>query len=210
MSEFDKKHFDEKAKVWDANPIHLERSKHIAEAIKNQIPLNKNIKAFEYGSGTGLLSFELQPYLGSIVMADSSDGMLEILHEKVASADFDNLSVLKLDLMKDHFSDDTYNLIYSQMTLHHIPDIPHILKVFNDMLDEGGYLCIADLDKEDGSFHGPDVTDVHRGFDRDELTQQAKEAGFSDISFITAFTMNREIDGEKKTFPIFLMTAKKN
>ncbi|HKK47431.1 MAG TPA: methyltransferase domain-containing protein [Balneolaceae bacterium] len=201
--------FDEKAQTWDENPVHVERSQAIAEAMRKHVPLSKEMTAFEYGCGTGLLSFELQPDLGKITMADSSDGMLNVLEEKIKKHHATNLHPVKLDLTKDQLPDATYNLVYTQMTLHHIPDIEAILKSFHKMLDSGGYLCIADLDKEDGSFHGKDVTDVHRGFDRTILSEMMRKVGFSDISFTTAYHMEKETNGSTNTFPIFLTVAKK-
>lgn len=202
--------FDEKAREWDEDPVHVERSRAIAKAIRNRLSLSDDMKAFEYGCGTGLLSFELQPDLGSITMADNSEGMLEVLNEKVEARKASNLHPVKLDLTEDDFRDQQYDLVFTQMTLHHIPDTEGILTSFHKILKPDGYLCIADLDKEDGSFHGKDVTDVHRGFDRDELTKMMKDIGFSDIAFTTAYHIEKEIeDGSTKSFPVFLAVAKK-
>jgi len=202
--------FDQKAQTWDENPVHVERSHAIAEAIKQQIPLTPEMTAFEYGCGTGLLSFELQPNLGTITMADSSDGMLEVLKEKIGNSHITNLHPKKLDLTVDNdLPDEEYDLVFTQMTLHHIPDTTAILTSFYNLLNSGGYLCIADLDKEDGSFHGKDVTNVHRGFDRTILSEIMLKAGFSDISFTTAYHMEKETNGSKNTFPIFLAVARK-
>jgi 2-polyprenyl-3-methyl-5-hydroxy-6-metoxy-1,4-benzoquinol methylase len=97
------------------------------------------------------------------------------------------------------------------MTLHHIPDTELILNQFYELLNPDGYLCVADLDKEDGSFHGHDVDDVHKGFDRKELAKLAEKQGFTNITFSTAYEMEKEVNenGETKTFPIFLMVAQK-
>jgi ubiquinone/menaquinone biosynthesis C-methylase UbiE len=199
--------FDEKAKEWDENPMHIERSVAIAEAMRKNVSLSKNMKAFEYGCGTGLLSFALQTDLGSITMADNSDGMLQVLHDKMKNSDAENLEPLKIDLTNDPLPDQKFDLIFTQMTLHHIHDIDSILNSFYNMLNENGILCIADLDKEDGSFHGKDVHDVHHGFDRDYLAEKMRKSGFHNIQFSTAYNMTREIDNITKTFPIFLSVA---
>ncbi|MGD8427882.1 MAG: class I SAM-dependent methyltransferase [Balneolaceae bacterium] len=201
--------FDEKAAEWDENPVHIERSRAIAKAIRDKISLSPKMKAFEYGCGTGLLSFELQPDVGSITMADSSDGMLDVLKEKIEGSDISNLTPVKLDLTEDEIPDERYDLVFTQMTLHHIPDTEVILKSFHSMLSPGGYLCIADLDKEDGSFHGKEVTNVHRGFDRKKLSKMMTQIGFSDISFATAYHMEKKTKGSVNTFPIFLAVAQK-
>lgn len=201
--------FDKEAQEWDENPVHIERSQAIAKAIRNHLPLSSEMSAFEYGCGTGLLSFELQPYLGSITMVDNSEGMLEVLNEKIVSSKAENLKAFKLDLTQNQLPDERYELVFTQMTLHHIPDTKAILTSFYNLLHPGGYLCIADLDKEDGSFHGKDVTNVHRGFDRDKLSKTMKQLGFSDISFTTAYQMEKETNGSTNTFPIFLAIAQK-
>jgi len=203
--------FDEKAKDWDT-PESQERAEHIAEAIRGHVPLSNKMTAFEYGCGTGQLSFELRDELGPILLADNSEGMLEVLRGKIKKASADNMRSVKLNLTTDPLPDKMFDLIYSMMTLHHIPDTRHILNQFYELLNSGGYLCIADLDKEDGSFHGHDVDDVHKGFEREELANLAEQVGFSDIHFTTAYEMEREVNekGETKIFPIFLMVAKKD
>lgn len=201
--------FDKKADTWDDDPVHLDRSKAIAEAIRKQVPLSQNMEALEYGSGTGLLSFELQPHIGNITMADNSEGMLEVLNEKIDRQQESNLRAAKLDLTEDELPDQQYDLVFTQMTLHHIKDTEAILSDFYNLLKPDGYLCVADLDKEDGSFHGKDVTDVHRGFDREKLSELMNQIGFTNISFTTAFHMDKETNGTTRTFPIFLAVAQK-
>lgn len=201
--------FDQKADTWDENPIHIERSKAIAKAIRSRVPLTQEMQAFEYGSGTGLLSFELQSDLGSTTMADNSEGMLEVLNKKIAESEASNFRAIKLDLTEDDLPDEQFDLVYTQMTLHHIKDTETILQNFYDLLTPGGYLCVADLDKEDGSFHGKEATDVHRGFDRQQLADLMRRAGFSNISFSTAYNMEKETNGITRTFPIFLAIAQK-
>jgi len=96
-------------------------------------------------------------------------------------------------------------VIYNQMVLHHVNDYEAIINSFYSLLNPGGYLAIADLYTEDGSFHGPDVK-VHLGFDPDKLTEFLKTAGFKKIKYETCFEVKRE-SGRK--FPVFLLVAKK-
>ncbi len=94
------------------------------------------------------------------------------------------------------------------MTLHHIPGHAAILQRFRDVLRTPGYLCIADLDPEDGSFHGEGF-DGHLGFDRAELSDKARAAGFTSVRFVTACEMKKEAAGTMRMFPIFLMVAQR-
>lgn len=201
--------FDERAKDWDSDPAKVERARVVGEAIRARVPLQPDMTALEYGCGTGLLSFALQPDFDSITLADTSQGMLDVLAEKIKAAGVANMHPVRLDLSSDPPPDSRYGIIYSLMTLHHVPDTEKVLGRFFTLLDAGGYLCIADLEKEDGSFHGADVTDVHKGFDRSALQNQLEAAGFRDITFSSVSAVRRQVDGVEKAFPLFLMIARK-
>jgi ubiquinone/menaquinone biosynthesis C-methylase UbiE len=92
------------------------------------------------------------------------------------------------------------------MVLHHVTDYKSMLKTFYKMLNSGGYLAIADLYPEDGSFHGFEVTDVHHGFDTKELEELLVSFGFSNIAHRTCFEVVRA-SGTK--YPVFLLVAQK-
>lgn len=201
--------FDQKAAQWDAKPVRVERAQAVAAGLTAAVPLTPHMTALEYGCGTGLLSFALQPYLGHITLADSSTGMLGVLRDKIAAADIQNMTPVQLDLLIDPVPGERFQLIYTLMTLHHITDTDRILRAFYDLLDTAGYLCVADLDQEDGTFH-EDEFYGHLGFDREELAAQAKQIGFQSVHFTTVFHMIKEVNGVSKDFPIFLMVAQKS
>ena len=201
--------FNERAKGWDSDPMKLERAHVVAEAIRTALPLTSGMTALEYGCGTGLLSFALQADLGQITLADTSQGMLDVLNEKISAAGVANMHPMLLDLTNNPLPAERYHLAYSLMTLHHIHDTQDILIKFHVLLKPAGYLCIADLDKEDGSFHTDGTNDVHKGFERPTLRKQVEAAGFGEIHFLTAYEIKKIIGNTEKTFPVFLMTARK-
>jgi ubiquinone/menaquinone biosynthesis C-methylase UbiE len=201
-------HFDNKAREWDGNPVFQERANRIAAAIRAEVAPHRGMSALDYGCGTGLLSFPLRDELGLIMLKDSSAGMLEVLREKIAAQGVANMTVRQADLTADPLPDERYDLIYSSMTLHHIPDTAKILAVFHSLLNPGGYLCIADLDREDGSFHGP-VFDVHPGFERAALAALAEGAGFERVRFGTVFEIAKPGENGERAYPVFLMTAER-
>lgn len=201
--------FDEKAKTWDEDPMKAARAEAVAREIRAQVALERQMTALEYGCGTGLLSFALREQFKHITLADSSRGMLAALDEKIRSAAIDNMSALKLDLASDPLPSQRFDLIDSLMTLHHIDDTDALLRALHALLKSPGTLCLADLDSEDGSFHGADFCG-HKGFDREALQRQATEAGFRNIRFTTVFTIRKTVaTGTEKDFPVFLMVAEK-
>ena len=139
-TKLDAAHFDSKARQWDDNPVFRERGLMIGEAIRKAVPLQRSMSALDYGCGTGLLSFPLKNELGSILMADSSGGMLEVVNEKIAALGVSNMSTMKIDFHSDPHPAQRFDLIVTSMTLHHVPDTDHILQVFHDLLNPGG--CI--------------------------------------------------------------------
>lgn len=200
--------FDEKAVTWDSNPIHTARAQAMADGIKANIPLATYMQVFEYGCGTGLLGLALQPHVAHITLADSSSGMLAVVNKKITASDLRNVTLMKLDLATDPLPPAHYHLACTQMALHHIPDTDKILRYFYTLLAQPGYLCVADLDKEDGSFHGPGFLG-HNGFDREELRAKAEAAGFWKVSFMTIFHMRKEEPQNSRSYPLFLMIAEK-
>jgi len=204
----DSAHFDSKARQWDENPVFQARADKIAAAIQAAVPLTTTMRALDYGSGTGMLSFPLQDQLGHITLKDTSAGMLQVVEEKIAAWGIANMSTRVMDLTAVPLPEERYDLIYSSMTLHHVPNTGAILGAFHALLNPGGWLCIADLDLEDGSFHGSHV-DVHPGFQRDSLALQTAQAGFSEVDFSTVFEIVKETESGARAYPVFLMVARR-
>jgi len=201
-------HFDENARRWDENPVFQERGRKIAAGIRAEVALHEGMHALDYGCGTGLLSFPMKDQLGQITLADTSTGMLGVLQEKIAGHGVTHMTPLRLDLLSDPLPPQRFDLIYTAMTLHHIPDTDRILGIFHELLAPGGHLCIADLDQEDGSFHGHHI-DVHHGFDRDELAGKARRDGFQAIRFQTVFEIVKDLPEGRRAYPVFLMVAQR-
>jgi tRNA (cmo5U34)-methyltransferase len=198
--------FDEKAAGWDMNPVHLERSKVIADLLIAATPKGKQMRALDFGAGSGILSLLLRDHLQEITLLDGSAGMINVIKEKLAAGGITNLIPVHINLEKESFTGE-YDLIFSQMVFHHVEDIDGVLKKFYSFLNPDGFLAIADLYPEDGSFHGVGFTG-HLGFDPSELSSKLSAHGFRDISYRECFVMKKVLDnGENRLYPIFLMFA---
>jgi len=198
--------FDDRAQTWDADPVKQERAEAVATALRQRVPLARDWCALEYGCGTGLLSFVLHADLGRITLADSSPGMLAVLRGKIAAAGLTHLHPLALDLLTAPLPAECHDLIFTLMTLHHVADVGRLLRIFHDLLRPGGWLAIADLDQEDGSFHGSGFTG-HNGFDREALRAQLAAVGFDGVDFSTCYVMKKATDQGPREYPLFLAVA---
>jgi tRNA (cmo5U34)-methyltransferase len=200
--------FDLKAREWDKNQMHVERAAAIAKSMEEIIPLNKHMKALEFGAGTGLLSFLLADRLAEITLVDNSTEMINMIKGKISGKQEQHMRPVLINLEKEDYLEN-FDIIYSQMVLHHVDDVPGILKKFFRMINPGGYLAIADLYSEDGSFHGDGFTG-HKGFEVEYLARELAEDGFRNIRRQTCFTIQKVTEqGTMKDFPVFLLVAGK-
>jgi tRNA (cmo5U34)-methyltransferase len=201
--------FDEKAREWDKNRMHIDRTIAIAAELEKMVVLNPSMKALEFGAGTGLLSFYLKDKFSAITLMDSSQEMLKMAEQKMDEADRSKLKTLFFDLEKEEYNGDTFDILYSQMVLHHIRDTEAIFSKFYGLLTPGGILAIADLYPEDGSFHDGDAN-VHRGFEPEQLKDLLVKKGFGDVKTVSCFIIRKPItEKTAKEYPVFLLTAQK-
>ncbi len=201
--------FDNYAKTWDTER-RINRAKIIANEISNSIATNKNYSAMEFGCGTGLVSFNLHDKFKSIALVDSSKGMIDILNSKIDTYNLNNMFTYNLDISEENSLDMKFDIVYNSMVLHHIDDTEAIIKNFYKLINKDGYLCIVDLDEEDGSFHKefPDFHG-HNGFNQHDLKNILINAGFKDVESHTFFNDKKVIEDQKIDYSLFLMKARK-
>lgn len=198
--------FNKDAATWDENPARVQLANEVSNAIINNVNLQKDMNALDFGCGTGLLTLNLHEYVNSITGIDSSTGMLSILNNKLKAMNITNVKTLHIESERDMVSTGCYSLIVSSMTLHHVKDIQSLFKYFFASLNKSGILCIADLDSEDGTFHENKDGVFHFGFDREILQKTMIESGFENIGSITASKIVKPNEsGESKVYTIFLM-----
>lgn len=200
--------FDTKANDWDKNNVHLERAREIANQLLEIIPFKPGMRVMEFGAGTALLSFMLHDLFSSITLIDNSGEMVRICNEKIAQTRLNHIKAIKIDLETEYF-EEKFDLIYTQMALHHVKDIGKVIEKFEHLLNENGILAIADLYTEDGSFHDEGFTG-YKGFDPEWLSALLSQSGFKNTNYKTCFVQKKtDAEGKQKLYPVFLMMAEK-
>jgi len=196
--------FDAKAREWDKDKMHIDRAEAIASELAQMVPIQPSMKALEYGAGTGLLSFLLKDRFSEITLMDNSSEMIKVCMEKIEYHQTKHIFPICFDLEHKDY-EESFNIIYNQMVLHHVVDYESIIGTFFSMLLPEGFLAIADLYPENGSFHGPDIK-VHHGFDPEKLSELLQQIGFRSVQYKKCYEVTRE-SGVK--YPVFLMVAQK-
>lgn len=199
--------FNQLAAEWDDSPRRTELARAVAEAIRQAIQPNGHETVLEFGCGTGLLTAALSSHVGRILAVDSAEQMLETLAIKLRHLNIDNVET-RLGSVPDPLPHGGFDLIVSSMTLHHVEDTAAVMESLFSRLSPGGRIALADLDAEDGSFHGDKPGIAHHGFVRSELATLMSGVGFDDIRFTSAHHMEKSDKKDApQVFSVFLVTA---
>jgi ubiquinone/menaquinone biosynthesis C-methylase UbiE len=205
--------FDAEATTWDENPVRVQMSRDVAEAIRETIPLMPDMDVLDFGCGTGLVALRLRPSVRSVTGVDSSQGMVDILTAKVRRQGLKNVTALHADPDKGGVPGGQYDCVVCCMMLHHVPDIQPLLDRFAGVLRPAGLLAVADLDPDEGKFHESNAGVFHSGFDRCAMQEHFGRAGFENVRNRTAAIlpgMAKPVPGEStRMFTVFLMTGQK-
>ncbi len=206
----EKRDFDKAAASWDENPGRVRLADDIARAVSERIALTPGMDVMDFGCGTGLVTFRLQPLVRSVTGVDSSQGMLDVFKAKAAKLGSNNVRAQLADLDRGDVLTGRYDLVLCNMTLHHIKKIEPLFAQFHNVAAPGGHLCVADLDLEGGRFHEDKTGVFHAGFDREALRRIFAKAGFDDIRDARATEVVKPgSDGETRRFSVFLMTGRR-
>lgn len=175
--------FAAKAAQYDQNSQRVQNVDQIAASIKAHIALTPRMQLLDFGAGTGLLLKQIAPSVAKITAVDISPSMIRELRQHASSIGCE-LAIEERDLCQGelpHAWLGAFDGIISSMTLHHIADIDGLLGRLWQLVKPGGFIALADLDVEDGSFHTEDTGVFHHGFDRVALAAQAQAAGFVEV-----------------------------
>jgi ubiquinone/menaquinone biosynthesis C-methylase UbiE len=203
--------FDQLATQWEQNPARAAVTAGIADAMRAMVPFEATWRLLDYGAGTGLLTLALLSEVAEAVAVDTSAGMLAVLRGKLADAGLTQVAVVQANLEAEPWSGPPVDVAVSAMTLHHLRDVPAVLRRLAEATRPGGWLAVADLDREDGSFHGPEVDDVfHHGFDREQLAGWLVEAGWADVRLADAYRLTKpDAQGAPREYGIFVAAGRK-
>jgi len=195
-------HFDKKANGWDSEAVRVNGTLAIADAINKRVHLTQTMDIVDFGVGTGLLGFEIAKRVAKVYGVDTSKKMLEKVEEK--NSPELHIKTIHQDIIETPLKQ-SFDGLVSSMTLHHIEDLELFFTTIYKNLKENGFIAIADLESEDGTFHSDNTGVFHFGFDEKELCDIAQKCGFKNIKYTNINT----IEKPHRDFDIFLLTALK-
>lgn len=164
--------FETIAKKYDS-PERIELANIIVHKVSQELIESKGKTLIDYGSGTGLIGLQIADSVKTAILVDSSENMVEIINNKVAANNIQNVQTFVADFTKDTF-DIKADIVLVSLVLLHIPDTKIILDKLYKTLHTDGKLIIIDFDKNPHVHHPK----VHNGFAVDELEALLTSAGF--------------------------------
>ena len=201
-SQANKERFNALAKEWDSKPQRVEGAMTFVDKIIDMV--NKDIKDFDildYGSGSGLVSFGFADKVNSILGLDNSESMVDVYNDKAKKINFNNIQSKLHDINKEDLPQEKFDLIATNMTMHHIKDIKTFVEKLHSSLKKDGHIFIADLICEDGKFHSDNTGVEHFGFDTDHVVSIFEELGLNNVSC----EILTKIDKPHNTYEVFII-----
>ncbi len=199
-----KERFDKAAADWDKNQTRITIATKITSQIIKNIPLQNEHTVMDFGCGTGLVGLNIAPLVKKLIGADLSTGMLENFTQKAIEQNIQNVEPMLLGVTTK-LDSNAFDAVVSAMTVHHIENPKELFKKFAGSLKSGGYLGVADLAKEDGTFHNDNTGVYHFGFTPEEFTEFFTSNGFEKPHITLAHTVEKEGRG----YDILFCYAKK-
>lgn len=196
--------FDAKAATWDEDPRRRALAMDVVAAITRHVPLHSGQRLLDVGCGTGLIGLPLATITGSVVGIDLSTAMVSRFLEKARAADLPGVSAEVRDLIAAPLPAGSIDVAVSAMAFHHIEATADMLRSLAGSLVPGGWLAIADLESEDGSFHDGPVP--HLGFDPGAMRAHLAAAGLAVIAIERVHDMRKP--PADRAYPIFLAVAR--
>lgn len=198
-------YFAGRAADWD-KPGKISMAENFVNALLEHVQPQRNWKGLEIGAGTGLVGLQLLPKIQSLVCVDTSEAMIHVLKEKVSGKE--NIEVIFGEVF-DYQQQDV-DFVFSNMSFHHIENIPDTLAHLHRITNSGAIIAIGDIRTEDGSFHHFNPI-PHKGFETDELSHWFEDAGFNVRLVSTYHTLVQEkIPGKISEYEQFILIAERD
>ncbi len=179
--------FARHADAFDRNRDLIASPGHYLPVLANLLPKHAE-RALEIGPGPGEFLPELAQRCSEVVALDSSPGMLERARKRCQDAGLTRVTLISGELpdspSRDGLADahltPGFDAVICAMVLHHAPDPAAMLARCSHWLRPGGALLIAELCPHTQDWVADACGDVWRGFDPDQLSRWAADAGLTD------------------------------
>jgi len=203
-------YFDNIAKKWN-----VIRSEYFEERLKYKILSKVNVKdkiVADLGCGTGFVSLAVAPEAGLVFSVDNLTNILVELKKSSFKKRLKNIYPLKSSLDNLTLFDESLDIVFINMALHHIHDAQKAIMEMSRVLKKGGTVVISDVTEHNGEWAKEEMFDEWLGFSNNQIHQWLKQAQFSNINIENTELKCKGYSskGEYTEVGIFIAIANKN
>ncbi|MDV7106190.1 class I SAM-dependent methyltransferase [Vibrio sp. TH_r3] len=186
--------WDKKAKEWETPTAALFATKAF-EQLENMINIT-NLRVFDFGCGTGLLSKKIAPLAKDIVALDSSEAMIEELDKKMLPNVEPVVDNLSRGLIAQHPAfRGQFDCVVASSVCGFLDDFDEAATLIHALLDDGGTFIHWDWLAEDNQ----------SGLTLKQVEKVLIKAGFESVAVSVPF----EIETEQGVIPVLMGVAGK-
>ncbi|ACA45253.1 class I SAM-dependent methyltransferase [Clostridium botulinum] len=172
-------YFDSIAPDWN-----VIRSEYFEERLKYKILSITNIKdkiVGDLGCGTGFVSLAVANEASIVFSIDNSINMLKELSASASKKDYKNIYPIKSSLDNLAIFDESLNVVFINMALHHIKNAKKAIAEMYRVLKKDGVVVISDVREHNGEWAKEEMFDEWLGFSKEQMTNWLEDAGFENI-----------------------------
>ncbi|XOZ35081.1 ArsR/SmtB family transcription factor [Halomonadaceae bacterium KBTZ08] len=158
---------------------HQRYAQPVAELIHRRFPCDGSGNALEIGPGEGPFLPILASCFGDVVAVDNVQAMLERAGQYCEQQGLSNVQLVHGECPDVIEQQETFNLVVANMVLHHVASPANIFRDSARLLKPGGRLMISELCRHEQSWVRDNCGDIWQGFEPEELTGWAQDAGLS-------------------------------
>lgn len=156
---------------------HQRYAQPVAELIHRRFPCDGRGNALEIGPGEGPFLPVLANCFSAVMAVDNVQAMLERAAQYCEQQGLTNVRLVHGECPDVIEREDTFNLVVANMVLHHVASPANIVRDSAQLLKPGGRLMISELCRHEQSWVRDNCGDIWQGFEPEELTGWAADAG---------------------------------
>ena len=143
--------------------------------------LTRTKRVLEIGIGTGRIAAKVAPLCLKLLGIDISPKTIERAKENLS--DFNNIKLICANF-QDYIFDETFDVIYSSLTMMHFENKQQIILKVNELLNKNGVFCLS-IDKSSSDYI--DMRDYKLRIFPDNLDDITKYINLTDMDIINQF-----------------------
>jgi DNA-binding transcriptional ArsR family regulator len=189
--------FRKSAGKWDGlRDRMLGSSSHLEHIVEGIAP---DSVVVDLGTGTGVLLERLSSRARKLIGIDSSPEMLEIARRRARESGLGNTELRLGALEHLPLSDQEATAMVANLVLHHVANIPEVLREIRRGLSPGGRLVIVELTEGGNESFWQSIGAQWPGFRPADLRQKLESSGFLVEREETLGEIAMEINGNSET-----------